>query len=85
MPATSSIPPDSPIHIHLHANSGTNIHLHATHGTDINLHIRTRQQESDVESWEELTNTMVDEICRHPQQDFLHYFAYKFVTESTNF
>ena len=69
MSTTPSVPPRTPLHIHLH--------LDATPGTNISFHLNTNagQQLSD---WDELVNNrMVDEMIRHPQQDFSQDLAYK--------
>ena len=69
MSTTPSVPPRTPLHIHLH--------LDATPGTNISFHLNTNagQQLSD---WDELVNNrMVDEMIRHPQQDFSQDLACK--------
>ena len=79
MSTTPSISPQPPVHISILAPSTLHLHIVAAHGTDIHLHLNTNpgQQPSDVQNGEELVNTMVTEILRHPQQDFSQCLADK--------
>ena len=70
MSTTPSVPPRTPLHIHLH--------LDATPGTNISFHLNTNAGQQPSDYWDELVNNiMVDEMIRHPQQDFSQDLAYK--------
>ena len=51
-------------HVHIH-----HLHLH--------IHPSTNSVQQPSDNWEKLKDTMVYEMCRHPQQDFPLSLAFK--------